>query len=554
MIRGFLALYGLGYARTLVRILQDNHYRALPYLNRFWRAQNFADVEFTHNFADTEATRMLRLGVSLGILTEYIAGILLIVLWATAHLTAGDLFGLALILLAPVAWAHVLAVVAGLRSIAGLLSHPKKLGRSIVCRILEHQVRTLLRKNPNLKIVAVAGSVGKTSTKLAIAKVLESQFKVRYQTGNYNDRVTVPLIFFGRKQPNIFNLLAWIKIFVANEHTLRRRYPYEVVVVELGTDGPGFMSEFHYLPVSLAVVTGITPEHMENFKTLDAVAAEELTVFDYSETVLINGDDVPGKYVAGRRFKEYSLESVQADYRAEVLKADLKGQKLHVRFANGRTINIESSYVGKPGARFMLAAAAVADQLDMEASEIVKAVKKVEPFAGRMQILKGAKDSVLIDDTYNSSPVAAKSALDVLCAAKTRQRIAILGSMNELGDYSPEAHREVGDYCDPKKLKLVVTVGADAKKYLASAAKKHGCTVKSFMSPYDAGNYVRKQLKSKAVVLAKGSQNGVFAEETLKMLLADSDDVHKLVRQSKYWMSKKAKQFGKPFGFLPKVS
>ena len=131
MIRGFLALYGLGYARTLVRILQDNHYRAVPYLNRFWHTQNFADVEFTHNFADTEATRMLRLGVSLGILAEYVAGILLIVLWATAHLTAGDLFGLALILLAPVAWAHVLAVVAGLRSIAGLLSHPKKLGRSI---------------------------------------------------------------------------------------------------------------------------------------------------------------------------------------------------------------------------------------------------------------------------------------------------------------------------------------------------------------------------------------------------------------------------------------
>jgi UDP-N-acetylmuramoyl-tripeptide--D-alanyl-D-alanine ligase len=157
--------------------------------------------------------------------------------------------------------------------------------------------------------------------------------------------------------------------------------------------------------------------------------------------------------------------------------------------------------------------------------------------------LPGIKNSTLIDDTYNASPVAAKAALDVLYAGQAPQRIAILGSMNELGGYSPEAHREVGDYCDPSKLNLVVTIGKDANQYLAPAAAVRGCQVATFINPYKAGNYVGEQLQEGAVVLAKGSQNRVFAEEALKVLLANAGDADKLVRQSPYWRSVKAKQF-----------
>jgi UDP-N-acetylmuramoyl-tripeptide--D-alanyl-D-alanine ligase len=160
-----------------------------------------------------------------------------------------------------------------------------------------------------------------------------------------------------------------------------------------------------------------------------------------------------------------------------------------------------------------------------------------------MQILPGIKNSTLIDDTYNSSPVAVRAALDVLYAGDAPQRIAILGGMNEMGDYSPQAHKEVGAYCDPKKLDWVVTIGPDAKQYLAPAAKEQGCQVKSFLSPYDAGHFVAGLLKESAVVLAKGSQNRVFAEESLKELLANPEDASKLVRQSRHWQDVKAKQF-----------
>jgi UDP-N-acetylmuramoyl-tripeptide--D-alanyl-D-alanine ligase len=157
-----------------------------------------------------------------------------------------------------------------------------------------------------------------------------------------------------------------------------------------------------------------------------------------------------------------------------------------------------------------------------------------------MTILKGIKSSSIIDDTYNASPASVTAALDVLYNTESDQRIAILGSMNELGDYSPEAHRLVAEHCDPKKLDFVVTIGSDAREYTAPLVKKAGLSVTSFSNPKKAGEFVASKITGKtSVILAKGSQNGVFAEEALKPLLADPKDEQKLVRQSAYWMARK---------------
>ena len=117
--------------------------------------------------------------------------------------------------------------------------------------------------------------------------------------------------------------------------------------------------------------------------------------------------------------------------------------------------------------------------------------------------------------------------------------------MNELGDYAKQAHQEIGDYCDPKRLDLVVTLGPEANEFLAPAAQAKGCQVKSFDSPYDAGEYIKSVIKDKAVALIKGSQNKVFAEEAIKSLLANKSDESKLVRQSPQWLDIKKQAFGK---------
>jgi len=423
--------------------------------------------------------------------------------------------------------------------------HPKKLGRELVCRILERQV-VRLRQKHDFTVIAVVGSMGKTSTKAAIARTIGATKRVVWQNGNYNDRVTVPLVIFNQKLPTLWNATAWSKIWRQNKQMINGEYPYDVVVVELGTDGPGQLAEFAYLQPDLLVVTAISPEHMEYFKTVDAVAAEELSPATFSKRILINDDDIDARYVkqylAGHDHMAYGFESETTYCVLKRQQDDLTGQKLQLQLAK-KQLEVKTVLLGLQGAKVVTAAAATADLIGLDALQIKKGLDTIEQFAGRMQILSGIKNSTLIDDTYNAAPLTVMVALEVMYRTKAPQRIAILGSMNELGEYTPDAHREVGAYCNPKKLDWVVTIGADAARYLAPVAKKQGCKVKICDSPYEAGQFVKKHLQEKAIVLAKGSQNGVFAEEAVKMLLADPHDASKLVRQSSWWLQKKDRQF-----------
>jgi UDP-N-acetylmuramoyl-tripeptide--D-alanyl-D-alanine ligase len=412
----------------------------------------------------------------------------------------------------------------------------KKLGKSILCRILERQVEHL-RANNTFKLIAVGGSVGKTSTKLALAKTLSLNATVQYQVGNYNDRLTVPLVFFGEQEPAIFNIPAWLRLLRRTQAKSRKEYPYEFVIVELGTDGPGQLQDFEYLQPDLYVLTAIADEHMEYFKTLDAVAQEELVPVAFASKTLINIDDVAAQYVP-EGVSSYGF-SDKATYQVAV-----KDDYIKLTLADGKELLTIHPLSGKQGAKIVLAAAASAHMLGLAAYDIDEGISKITPPAGRMQKLKGIDDSLLLDDTYNASPLAVKAALDVLYNTDAPQRIAILGTMNELGEGSAEAHRQIGAYCDPHKLDLVVTIGAQARDYLAIAAQDNNCKTASFMNPYEAADFVKEAMQTGAVILAKGSQNGVFAEEALKMLLADPNEVHKLVRQTPYWMSVKNKQFG----------
>ena len=419
----------------------------------------------------------------------------------------------------------------------------KRIGKAFLCNILERQA-IHLRQNNDFTIVAVGGSVGKTSTKLAIAKTLSAGKRVIYQDGNYNDRITVPLVLFGEIEPAIFNVFAWISLLFRTRKKAREKFSYDIAVLEIGTDAPGQMEKFTYLKPELYVLSAIAPEHMEYFGHVDAVAQEELKPVQFSEKCLINIDDTPLKYLPQSPFNSYGFDTYADNKIVKNEQLGLMGQRLEMKLASGQDITVEVSALGKQGAKLVLAAAAAADQLGLSKQQIIKGLQGITPVSGRMQILSGVSGTTLIDDTYNSSPIATKAALDVLYQTNSEQRIAILGSMNEMGEGSQEMHSEVGAYCNPGKLQMVVTIGAQAKDYLAPAAKEAGCKVVSFTSPYKAGEYVKQHLQKGAIVLAKGSQNGVFAEEALKQLLANQADQSKLVRQSKHWLEVKKKQFG----------
>ena len=419
----------------------------------------------------------------------------------------------------------------------------KRFAKGIIVGILGWQVRRL-RRRQSFRVVAIAGSIGKTGTKFAVATVLRKQFSVQFQKGNYNDLVTVPLVFFGLPEPPLFNPLAWTATFLRIERQLRRPYPYEVVIVELGPDGPGQMHKFSkYLHADIGLLTAIAPEHMEFFGTLAAVAKEELVIAGLSDELIVSNDHVAAEYLDGITCLSYGLQAG----------ADCRLQHTWDGVRRGYTVTItgqKESYegfitaLGEHQLQPVAAAVLTAERLGMSRSDIEQGIAEIRPAPGRMQPLAGINDSLIIDDSYNNvSSMVAIAALDTLYSLDHPQKIALLGNMNELGGHAPDHHRLVGEHCDPSKLDLVVTLGPQANTILAEAAEARGCRVVRTETPYEAGKIIAEQIKPGAAVLIKGSQNRVYSEEAIKPLLADPADAAKLVRQSPEWLRKKAANF-----------
>jgi UDP-N-acetylmuramoyl-tripeptide--D-alanyl-D-alanine ligase len=344
--------------------------------------------------------------------------------------------------------------------------------------------------------------------------------------------------------PSLLNPFAWFKVLLKNEVQIHRSFPYEVVVVEVGTDGPGQIMAFEqYLHADIAVLTSIAPEHMEFFADLDAVAVEELAIQDYSDIVLVNADLTDDRYIEQiERAETYALHN-PATYKVSKFSFQPDGVAFEVQKQGKKFINASHSGISEPHLYSLTAAISVADHLGMSSEEIIAGLEHVQPVSGRMQRLNGINGSTIIDDSYNASPEAVKAALDTLYRIDAPLKIALLGNMNELGDFSKQAHIEIGEFCDPKQINEVLTLGPDANEYLAIAAANAGCKVTKFETPYDAGKHLAEIITDGAVVLVKGSQNRVYAEEAIKEILADPRDVSKLVRQSPSWLKKKAQNF-----------
>ncbi len=366
--------------------------------------------------------------------------------------------------------------------------------KGIVVSILARQVR-LLRKKHHFKIIGVVGGIGKTSTKLAIAQSLGKTLRVRYQEGNYNDIVSVPLIFFGHPMPSLVNPFAWIKVFMDNAKQIRGEYPFDVVVVELGTDRPGQIAAFQkYLKLDYAVVTAIVPEHMEYFNDMQAVASEELSVAGYSEKLIYNADLLAEDYRQPLQGAiSYGIKQ-PADYYLANMFHSAGGFECDIKHNGEIFLHFNHEVVSETQLYSVLAAVIVGNELGLKHTQILDGTAVIRPVSGRLRRLRGINSSLIIDDTYNAIPEAVKAGLEMLYRLEAPQKIVILGNMNELGAMSAQAHKEIGELCDPAQLNLVITIGPDANAHLAPAASAKGCVVKSFNTPYEAGEYLQSYL------------------------------------------------------------
>lgn len=424
--------------------------------------------------------------------------------------------------------------------------------KSLILQQLEKTVISFFANHPAVKLVVVVGSVGKTSTKLAIAKVLKSRYKVLVHTGNHNTEFSVPLALLDVPYPeNIYSPLSWWRVLsqMRRQAKAETAFGYDVIVAEIGTDKPGDIASFgRYLRPQLAVITAVSPEHMEYFESLEAVAREELSVAEFSQQVLVNRDDVEEAFAAlvkNPMISTYGIGGV-AEYHflPEQTEDDGRFGGKFVSPEFGET-PVALKVIGEHSVKALVAAGAVGVKFGLQPADIAPVLNSITAVPGRMQLLRGIHGSLIIDDTYNASPLATTAALKTLYSLHHPQRIAILGSMNELGESSAVEHQRIGELCDPSLLEWVVTIGGEAQAYIAPAATAKGCRVRSFASAYDAGAFVRTVLQPEAVVLVKGSQNGVYAEEAIKLFLRSIDDESRLVRQSPAWQRKKQAFFDK---------
>jgi UDP-N-acetylmuramoyl-tripeptide--D-alanyl-D-alanine ligase len=428
----------------------------------------------------------------------------------------------------------------------------KQVFKKVIVAILTWQAKAVLRKY-NPKIIGVTGSVGKTSTKDAIYTVLKDSFFVRKSEKSFNSEIGVPLTILGC--PNGWgNPIQWLEnllegfvlVFLPN------RYP-EWLVLEIGADRPGdIQSITSWVRPDIAVVTRLSkvPVHVEYFRAVAEVLQEKSFLvrnLKRGGTAVLNADDED--VMAFQSFLENKAVSYGISHTA-----DIKSSHFRINYQSKKPSGISFKVFHNDsegevhiheglGVQQMyptLAALAVGSSMGLSMEVMIKSLESYTPSRGRMRILPGLKGSTLIDDTYNSSPVALHEALSTLEKIKAAgTKIAVLGDMLELGVHSTEEHKKAGQQA-AGACNVLVTVGVRAR-FIAEGALNAGFpenNIFQFEGSREAGKYVESILGEGDVVLIKGSQ-GVRMERAVEEVMAEPQKKEEfLVRQDKEWMNR----------------
>ncbi len=422
-------------------------------------------------------------------------------------------------------------------------------------RIILGQLARLTIKKYKPRIIGVTGSVGKTSAKQAIAQVIRTEYSVWENSKNFNNEIGLPLTVLGEKNSGYRNIFLWLRIFTrAVWHLLSRREDYpKYLVLEYGIDHVGDMK--YLLTIAqpdMAVITAISPTHLEFMGSVENLQNEEgslVTTLTPKGTAILNIDN---EYVAGlvNKIKANIISygtKPEASVRAESITQNIaesgaiRGMSFKLLSGGSSVPIVILDVIGKPVILVSLAAAAVGVALKISPIKIAEALKNIPLPPSRMRLLPGVKHTTLLDDTYNSSPDAAKEAIEALAIVplvEGARRWAILGDMLELGVNSERYHQVVGELVADKKIEHLVTIGVQSRA-IAHGALNSGMNsdkIWHFADSSEGGEFIKDQLKPGDVVLIKGSQ-GVRCEKITKELMAEPEKARDLLcRQYHPWI------------------
>ena len=446
----------------------------------------------------------------------------------------------------------------------------KNFFKNIIVTILTWEARLALKKYKP-KIIAITGSVGKTSTKDAIWTVLAPHFHVRKSDKSFNGEIGLPLTIL--ELPNGWNNpFIWLRniiqgfflVFTINYKLSTINYP-SWLILEIGADRPGDIEKVsRWLSPDVVVITRFAevPVHIEFFKSREEIIKEKsflVKALKEGGLLLLNNDDADVRALRDMRRNcrviTWGIEQ-ESDFQASNLETAY-GKRGNAKMPSGITFKVNyagnsvpihlSGTLGRQHVYPVLAALSLGNTLGLNMVGIAESVKTYKTPSGRMKIISGVKHTTVIDDSYNASPVAMAEALKTLKEIKTgggfeveprSRKIAVLGDMLELGKHSGREHeragREAKESCD-----ILVTVGVRARD-IAAGALNHGMDenrIFQFDTSAEAAKPVEELLKEGDIVLVKGSQIARM-ERIVEEIMAEPELKERLlVRQESEWQN-----------------
>ncbi len=407
------------------------------------------------------------------------------------------------------------------------------------------------------KIVGIAGSSGKSSTSMLTTVVLREKFKVK-QTGGKNSETGIPLSILDL-DINSYGLFNWFTIvFKSLIAALTNFKKYDIFVAEMGIDSPYEPKNMSYLlkiiKPDIAVLTNISYEHSVYFEkevkndenkqkeVLDSIVWEEASLIkslNENSYAVINLDDSnTASFLKEVKAKIVSVSTKEksATYFIDKIKTSLYKFEVKFKFENKTYVIKLNLPLPDFYAYSFLFSIAVSGILEVETGEAIKILEdKFSLPPGRLSILKGIKDSIIIDSSYNNSLEPAVGIMEMVAKiAGGRRRIGILGDMREQGSQSAMLHQQLAEKMI-ENLDFAILIGPMLSTYAPPILQEKGFSFLAFKNFSEAKEHILESIQTKDIIMVKGSQNELFLERAVELLLANSIDVEKLCRRGAFW-------------------
>ncbi len=381
------------------------------------------------------------------------------------------------------------------------------------------------------RVIAITGSVGKTTTKDAVFWILDKNpnlhtLGIRKNIGNLNTEIGAPLTILGfKKTPE--NLMWVLYIFIAFFKAIFTfKYP-RILILEMAADKPGDIKYLtSFIKPEISIVTNIGLAHLEAFKTIEKIAQEKsiiVKILKKDNHAILNIDDENTRKMGFQTQAKvvYFGKSSNANIYIDNIQENINGLNAKIHYG-GSTSPLFMKSTGKSNIYAGLIAITVACEIfHIDLIEATKSLFDFKPSKGRGNIFKGQKNSIIIDDTYNANPLSMMVAFENLnnLAKEKVKKIVILGEMFELGADTDKYHREVGGLAG-KYADYVLVLGKQADNYIKGAKQNISNTnnIQKFSKPNQISKYLLEIISKNDIILVKGSR-GAKMERVIKLLI-----------------------------------